>query len=240
MAIAVLVVYGASTPRRVSSLRPPSGLAPRPDRFDPAAHPHARDPGRSIASRGGSTGRLLLLVGVRLDALGPDGHADLDHARFLAREPSRVRSPGGRLKVWLSNNIAFALLYWTSTRRPDRARQGAARATRTSLSATDQTRARETRLAPGVHRLPVRWIHHRHAFSPTDTMPMAAARRSPMPSQALISFTIVGLVPRPARSMRSRRDPGRTHQPQGPEAEEVGAGGHADGEQAAEQDRRSR
>jgi uncharacterized membrane protein len=98
-------------------------------------------------------------------------------------------------KVWLGNNVAFALLYWAFDCGGPAARaHGMPRYP--DLAFPQQT---SPDLAPPGWR--PQFIDYLYvgfttanAFSPTDTMPMVPWAKVAMGSQALISFAIVGLV----------------------------------------------
>jgi hypothetical protein len=111
----------------------------------------------------------------------------------MTNEPIPLLIAGG--KVWLTNNIAFAMLYWQFDgggpaerahglpRYPDFAFP--------QLSSPD--------LAPPDWRPQfVDYLYigftTANAFSPTDTLPLTPWAKVAMASQALISFVIVGLV----------------------------------------------
>ena len=98
-------------------------------------------------------------------------------------------------KVWLGNNVAFALLYWGF--------DGGGPAARARSLPRYPDFAFPQQLNPDL--APPGWRPHfidylyvgfttANAFSPTDTMPMAHWAKVAMGAQALISFAIVGLV----------------------------------------------
>jgi hypothetical protein len=98
-------------------------------------------------------------------------------------------------KVWLGNNVAFALLYWAFDCGGPAARAHGM-PTYPDLAFPQQT---SPDLAPPGWR--PQFIDYLYvgfttanAFSPTDTMPMVPWAKIAMGSQALISFAIVGLV----------------------------------------------
>lgn len=79
-------------------------------------------------------------------------------------------------KVWLSNNIAFALLYWQMD------------------SGGPAERAYRLRAYPDL-AFPQRLnLTTANAFSPTDTAPLSRWAKGAMGSQALISLVVIGLV----------------------------------------------
>jgi uncharacterized membrane protein len=108
-------------------------------------------------------------------------------------EPARLLLTGA--KIWLTNNIAFALLYWEFDRggpveRAYRSPHGIDLAFPQDIN---------PELAPNGWR--PQFIDYLYlafttanAFSPTDTMPLTPWAKVAMGSQALISFAIVGLV----------------------------------------------
>ena len=98
-------------------------------------------------------------------------------------------------KVWLGNNVAFALLYWEF--------DGGGPAARAHGMPRYPDFAFPQQLSPEL--APPGWrpqfidylyvgFTNANAFSPTDTMPMAHWAKVAMGSQALISFAIIGLV----------------------------------------------
>jgi hypothetical protein len=101
----------------------------------------------------------------------------------------------GGAKVWLSNNVAFAFLYWGFDAGGPAARaHGMPRYP--DFAFPQQT---SPDLAPPGWR--PQFIDYLYvgfttanAFSPTDTMPMVPWAKIAMGSQALISFAIVGLI----------------------------------------------
>jgi uncharacterized membrane protein len=98
-------------------------------------------------------------------------------------------------KVWLTNNVAFALLYWEF--------DGGGPVKRAIDLPAHPDLAFPQQLNPDLAKpgwrpefLDYLYVAFTtaNAFSPTDTMPMAHWAKVAMASQALISFTIVGLV----------------------------------------------
>jgi uncharacterized membrane protein len=98
-------------------------------------------------------------------------------------------------KVWLGNNVAFALLYWQF--------DCGGPAARAHGMPSYPDFAFPQQLSPEL--APPDWrpefldylyvgFTNANAFSPTDTMPMAHWAKIAMGSQALISFAIIGLV----------------------------------------------
>ena len=99
------------------------------------------------------------------------------------------------VKVWLGNNVAFALLYWEF--------DGGGPAKRLRGLPAHPDLAFPQQLNPELAK--PGWRPHfidylyvgfttANAFSPTDTMPMVPWTKVAMASQALISFAIIGLV----------------------------------------------
>ncbi len=98
-------------------------------------------------------------------------------------------------KVWLGNNVAFALLYWNmdsggpaervhgTTRYPDFV----------FPQTTDDSLA-----GPGWRPRFIDYLYvgftNANAFSPTDTLPLTGRAKLAMQTQALISFVILTLV----------------------------------------------
>ncbi len=98
-------------------------------------------------------------------------------------------------KVWLTNNIAFALLYWEfDDGGPIERAHGLP--DHPDLAFPQQLNPDLAK--PGWRPEFLDYLYvaftTANAFSPTDTMPMAHWAKVAMASQALISFTIVGLV----------------------------------------------
>jgi uncharacterized membrane protein len=98
-------------------------------------------------------------------------------------------------KVWLTNNIAFALLYWEfDDGGPVQRAKGLP--DHPDLAFPQQLNPELAK--PGWRPEFLDYLYvaftTANAFSPTDTMPMAHWAKVAMASQALISFTIVGLV----------------------------------------------
>jgi uncharacterized membrane protein len=98
--------------------------------------------------------------------------------------------------VWVSNNIAFSLLYWELDGGGSTARTHAWPSRRVDLAFPQDL---NPHVMPGVW-LP-RFIDYLYlgltnavAFSPTDVMPLAAWAKVAMAVQSLISLAILGLV----------------------------------------------
>jgi uncharacterized membrane protein len=118
---------------------------------------------------------------------------DLLTASPVTDEPGPLLVAGA--KVWLGNNVAFALLYWAFDCGGPAARAHGM-PPYPDLAFPQQT---SPDLAPPGWR--PQFIDYLYvgfttanAFSPTDTMPLTPWAKVAMGSQALISFGIVGLV----------------------------------------------
>jgi hypothetical protein len=97
--------------------------------------------------------------------------------------------------VWVSNNIAFALLLLGAGRR----RSGGTRPGRADVSGPGVSAAAEPKIGPPGWR--PRFIDYLYlsftnstAFSPTDVMPLAPWAKIAMAVQAIVSLGILGLV----------------------------------------------
>jgi hypothetical protein len=119
--------------------------------------------------------------------------ADLLASSPVTKEPGPLLVAGA--KVWLGNNVAFALLYWAFDCGGPAARAHGM-PPYPDLAFPQQT---SPDLAPPGWR--PQFIDYLYvafttanAFSPTDTMPMVPWAKVAMGSQALISFAIIGLV----------------------------------------------
>jgi hypothetical protein len=156
----------------------------------------ARDPGRidrrSRALRAVSIGAVGLLV---LDALLATGHlvVILVHGGSLTDSADTLLTAG--VVVWVSNIIAFALLYWELD-------SGGSAARAHGLPSTPDL-AFPQQLNPEL--APPDWRPQFHdylylgltsatAFSPTDAMPLAGWAKLAMSVESLISLTVLGLV----------------------------------------------
>ncbi len=118
---------------------------------------------------------------------------DLVTGSPLTNQADQVLLAGA--KVWLGNNVAFALMYWTF--------DGGGPAVRARGLPSHPDLAFPQQLNPEL--APPGWrpsfldylyvgFTTANAFSPTDTMPMAHWAKVAMGSQALISFVVVGLI----------------------------------------------
>ena len=118
---------------------------------------------------------------------------DLVTGGSVTSEPGPLLIAGA--KVWLTNNVAFALLYWQFDSGGPAERAHGLRKypdfAFPQLSSPD--------LAPPDWR--PRFIDYLYigfttanAFSPTDTLPLTGWAKAAMAIQALVSFAIVGLV----------------------------------------------
>jgi hypothetical protein len=154
------------------------------------------DPGRIDRQTPFLRGATVALVVVLLaSTLGSTALlvTDLLTASPVTNEPAPLLLAGA--KVWLGNNVAFALLYWAFDCGGPAARAHGMPAY-PDLAFPQQT---SPDLAPPGWR--PQFIDYLYvgfttanAFSPTDTMPMVPWAKVAMGSQALISFAIVGLV----------------------------------------------
>ena len=155
-----------------------------------------RDPGRidrrSRALRSVSIGAVGILV---LDALVATGHLVVVLVQGgQATDSAEALLVAGAV-VWISNIIAFALLYWELD-------SGGAAARAHGMPRTPDL-AFPQQLNPEI--APPDWRPQFHdylylaltsstAFSPTDVMPLAGWAKLAMSVQSLISLTVLGLV----------------------------------------------
>ena len=118
---------------------------------------------------------------------------DLIHGGAVTNSASELLEAG--TIVWVSNNIAFALLYWEL--------DGGGAAARAHHLVTRPDLAFPQQLNPNVGRPDwrPRFIDYLYlgftnatAFSPTDVMPLAPWAKIAMAIQALVSLGILGLV----------------------------------------------
>jgi hypothetical protein len=118
---------------------------------------------------------------------------DLIHGGAVTNSASDLLEAG--TIVWVSNNIAFALLYWEL--------DGGGAAARAHNLPTHHGFAFPQQLNPGIGRPDwrPRFIDYLYlgftnatAFSPTDAMPLAPWAKIAMAVQALVSLGILGLV----------------------------------------------
>jgi len=155
-----------------------------------------RDPGRidkrSSFLRGVSMAVVALLV---LDALVATVRliAALIHGGSMTNSPTKLLTAGA--VVWLSNLLAFALLYWELD-----AGGAANRAHRMprylDLAFTQQLSPEIARPGwrPGFGDYLYLALTTSTAFSPTDVMPLALWAKMSMGLQSMISLAVVGLV----------------------------------------------
>ena len=98
-------------------------------------------------------------------------------------------------KVWLGNNVAFALLYWQFDSGGPAAR---AHGMPPYPDFAFPQQLSPELAPPGWRPQFIDYLYvgftNANAFSPTDTMPMAHWAKVAMGCQALISFAIIGLV----------------------------------------------
>jgi hypothetical protein len=117
----------------------------------------------------------------------------------LVEGSTAVSEPGPLLiysaKVWLGNNVAFALLYWNLDRGgPAERVHGTTRYPDFVFpQMTDDSLA-----GPGWRPRFIDYLYvgftNANAFSPTDTLPLTGRAKLAMQTQALISFTIITLA----------------------------------------------
>jgi hypothetical protein len=154
------------------------------------------DPGRidrqSVLLRGLSIGVVGVLV---LDALVATVQLVLIllHGGTLTNSAEDLLLAGGI--VWLSNVIAFALLYWVL--------DAGGPAARAHGMPRNLDLAFPQQLSPEIARLDwrPRFIDYQYlglttstAFSPTDVLPLAPWAKAAMGMQSLISLAVLGLV----------------------------------------------
>jgi hypothetical protein len=156
----------------------------------------AGDPGRiSRRSRLLRAISIALVVVLVLGTLWATGQLidDLIHGGPETDSASDLLEAGG--VVWVSNNIAFALLYWEL--------DGGGAAARAHHAADQLDLAFPQQLNPRI--APPSWqprfidylylgFTNATAFSPTDVMPLAPWAKITMAVQAVISLAILGLV----------------------------------------------
>ena len=155
-----------------------------------------RDPGRidkrSSFLRGVSIAVVALLVG---DALLATVRlvATLIHGGSITNSPEALLAAGGI--VWLSNLLAFALLYWEldaggAANRAHRMPQYLDLAFTQQLSPEVARPGWRPRFADYLYLA----LTTSTAFSPTDVMPLALWAKLAMGLQSMISLAVVGLV----------------------------------------------
>jgi uncharacterized membrane protein len=98
-------------------------------------------------------------------------------------------------KVWLANNVAFALLYWNmDSGGPAERVHGTSRYPDFVFPQTTD----DSIAPPGWRPRFIDYLYvgftNANAFSPTDTLPLTGRAKLAMQTQALISFTILTLV----------------------------------------------
>jgi len=195
MAIAVIVLMGAAllAPPRLSVM--PGWLLAAVEGILLVAL-ILGDPGRiDHPGRWQRQSTIALIVVILVSTLGSTVLLmyDLVTGSPVTNEADELLLAGA--KVWLGNNVAFALLYWGF--------DGGGPAARARSLPRYPDFAFPQQLNPDL--APPGWRPHfidylyvgfttANAFSPTDTMPMAHWAKVAMGSQALISFAIVGLV----------------------------------------------
>jgi len=126
------------------------------------------------------TATVLLLIGLL------EGSA-------VTQNAVNVLVAGG--KVWLGNNVAFALLYWQFDCGGPVAR---ARRMPANPDFAFPQQLNPELAPPGWRPEFLDYLYigftNANAFSPTDTMPMTHWAKIAMGTQALISFAVIGLV----------------------------------------------
>jgi hypothetical protein len=116
-----------------------------------------------------------------------EGNSDVANDAFKLLETGAI--------VWLSNNIAFSLLYW------DLDSGGSAERLHHAPSYPDLAFPQQLNpelAPPGWRPLFIDYLYlgftNATAFSPTDVMPLAAWAKVAMTVQSLVSLAILGLV----------------------------------------------
>jgi uncharacterized membrane protein len=154
------------------------------------------DPGRISRRSAGLRLFSICLVGVlAFDALWSTVRLvdELIQGGAITQSAEELLQAGA--VVWISNNLAFALLYWEL--------DGGGPAARLWHPRRFPDLAFPQELSPGI--APEGWkpqffdylylaVTNATAFSPTDVMPLAGWAKSAMAVQALISLTVLGLV----------------------------------------------
>jgi hypothetical protein len=195
MALAVLTVM-------VLSLFQASSLSVLPVWFGPLVEGVllailiVADPGRiDRQSKLIRTTSLLLVGGILISALA----ATFLLTQQLSHPSAEVADPfafvWGAARVWLTVNIAFALLYWQLDSGGPVTRLHHPRQYKDFLF---PQQADPDIAPPGWFPTFIDYLYvgftTGNAFSPTDTMPLVHWAKIAMATQALISFVIVGLV----------------------------------------------
>jgi uncharacterized membrane protein len=117
----------------------------------------------------------------------------------LVEGSSAVSEPGPLLiytaKVWLGNNVSFALLYWNLDRGgPAERVHGTTRYPDFAFpQTTDDSLAGPNWRPRFIDYLYIAFTNA-NAFSPTDALPLTGRAKLAMETQALISFTIITLA----------------------------------------------
>jgi hypothetical protein len=117
---------------------------------------------------------------------------DLIHGGAVTNSASELLEAG--TIVWVSNNIAFALLYWELDGGGAAARALTFKRSRLRVPPATEPEDRDSRLATPVHRRPVPGLHQRDRLQPDDVMPLAPWAKIAMAIQSLVSLVILGLV----------------------------------------------
>ncbi|NUR06017.1 MAG: hypothetical protein HOQ22_12965 [Nocardioidaceae bacterium] len=155
-----------------------------------------RDPGRidrrSRVLRAASIGAVGLLV---LDALFATGRlvVALVEGGKLTGSATALLTAG--VVVWVSNIIAFALLYWELDSGGSAARaHGLPETPDIAFPQQLNPELAPTEWRPLFHDYLYLGLTSATAFSPTDAMPLAGWAKLAMSVESLISLTVLGLV----------------------------------------------
>ena len=169
MATAVVVLIGATAVRAESAVHR-DRLVGRRDRSALARGAHHRRPGSdrsSLPAADRCWARCSWPSSSGRRSSGPrSSSGELVLGGPITNEPVTLLIAGA--KVWLTNNIAFALLYWQfDGGGPARTSPRPAASIRTSPSRSSRTRSsRPPDWRPRVHRLPVHRVHDRQRLQP--------------------------------------------------------------------------
>ncbi len=118
---------------------------------------------------------------------------DLVSGAAITNNPKTLLIAGA--KVWLTNNVAFALLYWQfDGGGPAERAHGLPRYPDFAFPQLSSPELAPPDWRPQFIDYLYIGFTTANAFSPTDTMPLTPWAKIAMATQALISFVIVGLV----------------------------------------------
>lgn len=118
---------------------------------------------------------------------------DLVNGAEITNNPRTLLIAGA--KVWLTNNVAFALLYWQfDGGGPAERAHGLPRYPDFAFPQLSSPELAPPDWRPQFIDYLYIGFTTANAFSPTDTMPLTPWAKVAMATQALISFVIVGLV----------------------------------------------